>query len=71
MYFQLFPSLFLLRYRKTKSACLIAAGSDGPATNLNPFDYSSPYFYTQGNPLLQPETTHSIEFSYLFKRSEA
>ncbi|SFT25151.1 Outer membrane protein beta-barrel family protein [Mucilaginibacter polytrichastri] len=33
--------------------------------DLNPFlDYSSPYFYTLGNPLLKPETTHSLELNY-------
>lgn len=35
--------------------------------DLNPFiDYSSPYFYTQGNPLLKPQTTHSFELNYSY-----
>ncbi|AMP97869.1 hypothetical protein AY601_0929 [Pedobacter cryoconitis] len=71
IYFQLFPSLFLLRDIGEDQISLSYSRRIGRPgyEDLNPFiDYSSPYFYTQGNPLLQPETTHSIEFSYLFKK---
>ncbi|CAM3980712.1 Outer membrane receptor proteins, mostly Fe transport [Pedobacter westerhofensis] len=70
-YIQFFPSLFLLRdIGKDQISFSYSRRIGRPGyEDLNPFiDYSSPYFYTQGNPLLQPETTQSVEFSYLFEK---
>lgn len=71
-YFQLFPSLFLLRdIGKDQISFSYSRRIGRPGyEDLNPFiDYSSPYFYTQGNPLLKPETTHSVELNYVFRNN--
>ncbi|SDE95140.1 Outer membrane receptor proteins, mostly Fe transport [Mucilaginibacter pineti] len=66
-YLQLFPSLFLLHnfgFNALSFSYSRRIGRPG-YEDLNPFiDYSSPYFYSQGNPLLKPETTHSLELNY-------
>lgn len=37
---------------------------------LNPFrEYSNPYSYIEGNPFLQPSTTHNISFDHTFKNN--
>lgn len=68
-YLQLFPSLFVLHnFGKDQISFSYSRRIGRPDfEDLNPFiDYSSPYFYTQGNPLLKPETTHSFEVNYQF-----
>lgn len=69
-YLQLFPSLFLLRTFGNDQVSFSYNRRIGRPgyEDLNPFiDYVSPYFYTQGNPLLKPETTHAVEINYVFK----
>ncbi|RKR80520.1 outer membrane receptor protein involved in Fe transport [Mucilaginibacter gracilis] len=66
-YLQLFPSLFILHNFGVNTLSFSYSRRIGRPgyEDLNPFiDYSSPYFYTQGNPLLKPETTHSLELNY-------
>lgn len=68
-YLQLFPSLFLLQHLgKNELSFSYSRRIDRPSFDiLNPFiEYSSPYFYTQGNPLLKPQTTHSFELNYSY-----
>lgn len=68
-YLQLFPSLFVLHnFGKDQLSFSYSRRIDRPDfEDLNPFiDYSSPYFYTQGNPSLKPETTHSFEVNYQY-----
>jgi iron complex outermembrane receptor protein len=68
-YLQLFPSLFVLRNMGDNSVSFSYSRRIGRPSydDLNPFiDYASPYFYTQGNPLLKPETTHSFEVNYAY-----
>lgn len=66
-YLQFFPSLFILHNFDPNTLSFSYSRRIGRPSyeDLNPFiDYSSPYFYTQGNPLLKPETTHSLELNY-------
>jgi iron complex outermembrane receptor protein len=68
-YLQLFPSLFILHNMGDNSVSFSYSRRIGRPSyeDLNPFiDYASPYFYTQGNPLLKPETTHSFEVNYAY-----
>lgn len=69
-YFQLFPSLFLLhRLNKANELGFSYGRRIGRPdyADLNPFiDYSSPLFFTQGNPTLLPETTDNYEINYTY-----
>lgn len=70
-YFQLFPSIFL-RKELSKNHQLQLSYSrrvNRPDyESLNPFRYYiDPYTYEEGNPYLEPQTTHSIELSHVFK----
>ncbi len=68
-YLQLFPSLFILHNFGENALSFSYSRRIGRPSyeDLNPFiDYSSPYFYSQGNPLLKPETTHSLELNYSY-----
>lgn len=72
-YFQLFPSIFL-RKELSKDHQLQVSYSrrvERPDyESLNPFRYYlDPYTYEEGNPYLQPQTTHSFELSHVFKGS--
>jgi iron complex outermembrane receptor protein len=69
-YFQLFPSAFLT-YKlndKHEAGLNYSRRIDRPAyQQLNPFRYFlDPYTFQEGNPGLQPQFTHSIEFSYTY-----
>lgn len=69
-YFQFFPSLFLSRQFGELHKLGLAYSrriSRPDYKDLNPFiNYSSPLFYTQGNPALLPETSHNVELNYTF-----
>ncbi len=69
-YFELFPSAFTT-YKindKHEVALNYSRRIDRPAyQQLNPFRYFlDPYTFQEGNPSLQPQFTHSFEFSYTF-----
>lgn len=71
-YFKLFPT-FYLQYKASKNYQLNLSYSrriNRPDfSDLNPFiTYQSPLFSNQGNPLLRPEFTHSIEFSHVIRQ---
>ena len=68
-YFKLFHT-FYLQYEASKNYQLNLSYSRRinrpPYSDLNPFiTYQSPLFSTQGNPLLRPEFTHSIELNHI------
>ncbi len=70
-YLQLFPTAYL-QYRINEINVLTLNYSrriSRPSySTLNPFrSYSSPYFYSEGNPYLQPYFSHSLEGQYSFK----
>lgn len=68
-YLQLFPSAFLLHSFGENTMGISYSRRIGRPSyeDLNPFiEYASPYFYTQGNPLLKPETTNSLELNYSY-----
>src|SRR5690606_3658024 len=72
-YFQLFPSIFL-RKELSKDHQLQLSYSRRVQRpdyeSLNPFRYYlDPYTYEEGNPYLQPQTTHSFELSHGFRGS--
>jgi iron complex outermembrane recepter protein len=69
-YLQLFPSAFTT-YKftdKHEVALNYSRRIDRPAyQQLNPFRYFlDPYTFQEGNPSLEPQFTHSFEFSYTF-----
>lgn len=69
-YFQLFPTAYVL-YRLNDVSVFNMNYSrrvNRPGYGqLNPFrNYSSPYFYSEGNPLLRPYFSHNIEWGYSF-----
>lgn len=70
-YFKLFPTFYLQYAASTKYKLNITYSRriNRPDYNdLNPFiSYQSPLFSNQGNPLLRPEFTHSVEFNHIFK----
>lgn len=71
-YLQLFPNFSIQRAIGENSIGFsYSRRIDRPDyQDLNPFiDYVSPYFYTQGNPLLRPETTHSLELNYTYHQA--
>jgi hypothetical protein len=66
-YFKLFPTLYI-QYKATENYKLDLTYSrriNRPGfSSLNPFvTYQNPLFSNEGNPLLRPEFTHSIEFN--------
>ena len=70
-YFQLFPT-FYLQYEWNENYQMDLAYSrriNRPDySSLNPFiTYQSPLFSNQGNPLLRPEFTHSVEWNHTWK----
>ncbi|WP_420576702.1 outer membrane beta-barrel protein [Ekhidna sp.] len=71
-YFNLFPSLFLQRSLSENYMINLnySRRIDRPQyRNLNPFIfYLDPYTWAQGNPLLLPQYTHSVQFTQTFKR---
>lgn len=71
-YFQLFPSFFLLHRLNEANELGFSYGrriGRPDYADLNPFiDYSSPLFFTQGNPTLLPETTDNLEINYTFAK---
>ena len=67
-YFQLFPSAYFsykLKETNTLNLNYTKRISRPGYSQLNPFRaYTSPYFYSQGNPFLQPYFNHNIELGY-------
>lgn len=70
-YFQLFPSVFLRKNLGENHQLQLSYSrriSRPDYNDLNPFRYYvDPYTYEEGNPYLEPQTTHSIELSHVFK----
>ncbi|RYY37488.1 MAG: TonB-dependent receptor [Sphingobacteriaceae bacterium] len=68
-YFRVYPSVFLsqkLTDAQTLQLSYTRRVSRPRQRQLSPFlDRSDPFNYQQGNPTLQPEDTHSFEFSYI------
>lgn len=69
-YFNVFPTAFINRKINYKQEIQLNYGRriNRPGTRqLSPFtDYSNPLILRVGNPYLNPEYTHNIEFSYLY-----
>jgi iron complex outermembrane receptor protein len=69
-YFNVFPTAFLNRKLNDKQEIQLNYGRriNRPGTRqLSPFtDYSNPLILRVGNPYLNPEYTHNLEFSYLY-----
>jgi outer membrane receptor protein involved in Fe transport len=69
-YFNVFPTAFINRKIDEKQELQLNYGRriNRPGTRqLSPFtDYSNPLILRVGNPYLNPEYTHNIEFSYLY-----
>lgn len=72
-YIQLFPSVSLNDEINDKNSLSISYGRriDRPAySQLDPFVYYlDQYLYEQGNPNLQPQLTHAISLTYMYKQS--
>ncbi|QEC53762.1 outer membrane receptor protein involved in Fe transport [Anseongella ginsenosidimutans] len=70
-YFQLFPSVFLRKELNKNHQLQLSYSrrvNRPDYESLNPFRYYiDPYTYEEGNPYLEPQTTHSMEFSHVFK----
>lgn len=70
-YFQLFPSVFINKKLDKNNTLNLSYSRriDRPDyQSLNPFRYYlDPYTYEEGNPFLQPQLTHSIKLSYMYK----
>ena len=70
-YFKLFPTFYLQyevndQYQMNLSYARRINRPD--YSSLNPFiTYQSPFFSNQGNPLLRPEFTHSLEWNHTLK----
>jgi hypothetical protein len=71
-YINLFPSLFLSRPLNEKNALVFSYSRRIDRPNyelLNPARwYADPYLYSQGNPYLQPQYTHSLELKHSYKQ---
>ena len=71
-YFNLFPTLFLQESFSEKHQMNLSYAYRIGRPNyglLNPFVWMlNPYTYNQGNPLLQPQFTHSIKWSYVYNQ---
>lgn len=69
-YFNLFPTLFLQEAFSDKHQMNLSYAYRIGRPNygmLNPFVWMlNPYTYNQGNPLLQPQFTHSLKLSYVY-----
>ncbi len=70
-YFQLFPSAFVRKEFGKNHQLQLAYSrrvNRPDYESLNPFRYYiDPYTYEEGNPYLEPQTTHSIEMTHVFK----
>ncbi len=70
-YFQLFPSAFINKSIGEDNQLRLSYSRriERPDYgDLNPFRvYTDPYLYFEGNPFLQPELSHSLEFTYTWK----
>lgn len=69
-YFNVFPTAFINRKINDKQEIQLNYGRriNRPGTRqLSPFtDYSNPLILRVGNPYLNPEYTHNLEFTYLY-----
>jgi len=69
-YFNLFPTLFMQETFSDKHQLNISYAYRIGRPNywlLNPFVWMlNPYTYNQGNPMLQPQFTHSVKLTYTF-----
>jgi len=69
-YFNVFPTAFINRKINDKQEIQLNYGRriNRPGTRqLSPFtDYSNPLILRVGNPYLNPEYTHNVEFTYLY-----
>ena len=69
-YFNVFPTAFINRKLNDKQEIQLNYGRriNRPGTRqLSPFtDYSNPLILRYGNPYLNPEYTHNLEFTYLY-----
>lgn len=72
-YTNLFPTFFLSRNIDSSNVVNFSYSRriDRPNyQDLNPFVfYLDPYTYQQGNPYLQPQMTHSVQLSHMFKNT--
>ena len=72
-YTNLFPSVFLTHQLDTNNAIALnySRRLDRPNyQNLNPFIFFlDPYTYSQGNPNLRPQFTHSMQLTHTFKQA--
>ncbi|MDQ3395119.1 MAG: outer membrane beta-barrel protein [Bacteroidota bacterium] len=70
-YINLFPTLFLSRNIDSSNVVNLSYSRriDRPNyQDLNPFVfYLDPYTYQKGNPFLQPQLTHSMQLTHMFK----
>jgi iron complex outermembrane recepter protein len=73
-YFNVFPTAFINRKINDKQEVQLNYGRriNRPGTRqLSPFtDYSNPLILRVGNPYLNPEYTHNLEFSYLYNHKK-
>lgn len=73
-YFNIFPTAFINRKINDKQEIQLNYGRriNRPGTRqLSPFtDYSNPLILRVGNPYLNPEYTHNLEFSYLYNHKK-
>jgi outer membrane receptor protein involved in Fe transport len=73
-YFNIFPTAFINRKINEKQEVQLNYGRriNRPGTRqLSPFtDYSNPLILRVGNPYLNPEYTHNLEFTYLFNHKK-
>lgn len=69
-YSKLFPTAYILYNINDKNSININYGRriNRPTFNwLNPFkNYSSLYFYVEGNPFLEPSFSHNLELNYIY-----
>lgn len=69
-YLKLFPTLFIVYRLKEKSEFSLSYGRriNRPAyKKLNPFRwYNNQYFYSEGNPFLQPSYSNNVELSHTY-----
>lgn len=72
-YFQLFPSISVSDDINDRNSINLSYSRriDRPAyQQLDPFVYYlDQYLYEQGNPNLQPQLTHSLSFTYMYKQT--
>ena len=73
-YFNIFPTAFINRKINEKQEVQLNYGRriNRPGTRqLSPFtDYSNPLILRVGNPYLNPEYTHNLEFTYLYNHKK-